>query len=135
MLDRSAMGTGIVVADVLKSVSTTRYDDGGQLDQITLKRRDGIVLLSCRYTPAWRVCPRLAMVHLESSQRQAPLPLADARFDGDLVHCLDSVLALAVSAAVPDSVQFLLFCAETSIPKNRCSWEQVYDRNGKPAQD
>lgn len=51
----AATGRGTVVADAFKWVSTARYNDGNQVDHITLQPRDGIVLLTSCYTPEWRI--------------------------------------------------------------------------------
>ena len=51
----AATGDGTVVADAFKWVSLARYNDGGQVNQITLQPQDGIVLLSECYQPDWRV--------------------------------------------------------------------------------
>jgi len=42
----AATGDGVVVADALSWVSTARYNDGSQVNRITLLPQDGIVLLS-----------------------------------------------------------------------------------------
>ena len=47
----AATGDGTVVADAFKWVSTARYNDGSQVDQITLQPQDGMALLSSCYTP------------------------------------------------------------------------------------
>ena len=50
----AATGSGTVVADAFKWVSTARYNDGSQVSQITLQPQDGIVLLTSCYEPAGR---------------------------------------------------------------------------------
>jgi hypothetical protein len=45
----AATGSGAVVADALKWVSTARYNDGTEVSQITLQPHDGIILLSSCY--------------------------------------------------------------------------------------
>ena len=47
----SATGNGSVVADAVKWVSVDRYNDGSQVDQISLQPLDGIILLSSCYHP------------------------------------------------------------------------------------
>ena len=47
-------GTGIVTADALKWVSTTRFNDGSGVDVITLPPLDGIVLLDDMYGPCFQ---------------------------------------------------------------------------------
>jgi hypothetical protein len=42
----AATGSGTVVADTFKWVSTTRYNDGSEVSQIVLQPKDGIILLS-----------------------------------------------------------------------------------------
>ncbi len=45
----AATGSGIVVADAFKWVSTARYNDGSQVREITLQPQDGRILLSSCY--------------------------------------------------------------------------------------
>jgi hypothetical protein len=51
----AATGSGTVVADAFKWVSTARYNDGRQVSQITLQPQDGIVLLFSCFQPSWRL--------------------------------------------------------------------------------
>jgi hypothetical protein len=54
----TALGSGAVVADAFKWVSTTRYNNGSQVSQITLQPQDGIILLlSCHEPSAWIYLP------------------------------------------------------------------------------
>ncbi len=47
----SATGNGKVVADAVKWVSSARYNDGSQVEQVTLQPLDGIILLTKCYQP------------------------------------------------------------------------------------
>jgi hypothetical protein len=50
----TATGSGAVVADAFKWVSTARYNDGSEVSQVTLQPQDGAVLLKSCYQPAGR---------------------------------------------------------------------------------
>lgn len=47
----TAAGSGTVIADAFKWVSTARYNDGSQVSQITLQPQDGRVLLASCWEP------------------------------------------------------------------------------------
>ena len=47
-----ATGSGTVVADAFKWVSTARYNDGSEASEVTLQPQDGAVLLKSCYEPA-----------------------------------------------------------------------------------
>lgn len=60
-----ATGSGTVVADAIKWVSTARYNDGSQVSQLTLQPQDGIVLLSSCY-------PLDRQIYVPSITHQSP---------------------------------------------------------------